>query len=209
MFITLEGIDGCGKSTQAALLKDKLQKEKHASVVWTREPGGWSHGDLVRTLLLDKDLHHELSELLLFVFDRCEHVSQVVAPALEKKQIVLCERYTDSTRAYQIWGRGLEERKVEDLFSWCHFPDPDLTLWIDTPLSLAMDRIKRSRGHLDRIESETQKFLSNVCSGYKELSARYPERIIRIDGAQPIEDVSFQIWKAVEVYFLGESKKEF
>jgi dTMP kinase len=200
MFITLEGIDGCGKSTQAAFLKEQLQQKKKEPVLWTREPGGWVHGDFVRTLLLEKDLRHELSELFLFVIDRCEHVSQVISPALSCGQIVLCERYTDSSRAYQIWGRGLPEEKVEDLFAWCSFPEPDLTLWIDTPLPVAINRIKTTRGHFDRIESETDGFLNRVCEGYKELSKRFPHRIVRIDGSQPTEEVSAQIWKVVEVH---------
>ncbi|WP_024822156.1 dTMP kinase [Aminobacterium mobile] len=200
MFITLEGIDGCGKSTQAAILNEKIAASTGKNVFWTREPGGWAQGGLIRSLLLEEDLYHPLSELFLFVIDRCEHVRQEIVPALSRGDIVVCERYSDSTRAYQIWGRGIPEEKVETLFSWCEFPEPDLTLWMDVPLEMAFARIESSRSSLDRIESGTKSFLERVCRGYEELALRYPKRIVRIDGTQSLENVANQIWNSLEVF---------
>lgn len=190
MFITIEGIDGAGKSTQAerayAFLTNIFGS---GNVIWTREPGDWDGGQLLRKLLLETELKHPLSELYLFLVDRCEHVSTVIEPAIEQGKIVLCERYTDSTLAYQAWGRGFPLEKIEALFEWSQFPIPDLTLWLDVPLEKAFQRIN-SRGRLDRIESDGLEFLSGVRYGYQCLKEKFPDRIKRVDASGSIEDVS-------------------
>lgn len=179
LFISLEGIDGCGKSTQAMLLRDHLE-ERGCSVVLTKEPGDWSHGGEIRRILLGGDLRHEHTELFLFMADRCEHLLQVVIPALDRGDIVICDRYTDSTLAYQCFGRGLDLTFVEGLFNWSKFPVPDVTLWIDVPLSCSLGRIS-SRGSLDRMEEDSV-FLDRVLFGFQSLRESYEDRIIRIDG---------------------------
>ncbi len=190
MLITIEGIDGAGKSTQAekafVVLKDSFGRE---NVIWTREPGDWNGGNLLRELLLERELSHPLSELFLFLVDRCEHVLEVIVPAINEGKIVLCERYTDSTLAYQVWGRGLPLERIEDLFLWSQFPVPDLTLWLDVPLEEATQRIN-SRGRLDRIESDGLEFLSRVRDGYLHLRNRFPDRIRRVDASGSVNEVS-------------------
>mgnify|MGYP003587668228 CR=1 FL=1 len=204
MFITLEGIDGCGKSTQAALLVEGLRRRfcpapppEGMSVLWTKEPGGWTGGDSIRSLILEGNLLHPLSELFLFLADRCEHVRQVVGPALEQGRIVVCERYTDSTLAYQSWGRGIPPEKVERLFQWCAFPVPDVTFWIDVPPEKALRRL-RKRGHPDRLEAEGAEFLERVRSGFSSLALGSGGRILTIDGDRDADVISLEIAGAVE-----------
>lgn len=198
MFITMEGIDGSGKSTQAerafAFLGDILGTDK---VIWTREPGDWIGGMHIRELLLKTELSHPLSELFLFLVDRCEHVSTKIIPALNEGKVVLCERYTDSTLAYQSWGRGISLERMQDLFSWCAFPVPDLTLWLDIPVEQSLHRMN-TRGDLDRIESVGREFLGRVCEGYHNLMAREPDRIKRIDASSDMKEVYTSIQQYLE-----------
>lgn len=202
MFITLEGIDGCGKSTQVRRIADYLEKQlgPHGFVV-TKEPGDWSQGDTLRKMLLEGELTHRLSELFLFLVDRCEHLEEVILPALARGQVVLCDRYVDSTRAYQIWGRGLPRQSVEGLFDWCSFPAPDLTLWLDISPDLAVERM-RSRGPSDRMESSGTSFLRRVAAGYETLWREEPQRICRLDASLSEGDLFLRLLpflqKAVE-----------
>jgi len=193
MFITIEGIDGTGKSTQASAIVDRLSGIYGKNqIIWTREPGGWKQGDLVRDLLLHTDLKHLHSELYLFLVDRCEHVAQVIKPALDSGKIVVCERYTDSTLAYQVWGRGLSREKVEDLFAWSTFPVPDVTIWLDMNVQDALKRVT-SRGSSDRIESDGVNFLERVRKGYMALCAIEPHRIHRINAEGSQENVRTRV----------------
>lgn len=181
-FVTFEGIDGSGKSTQAALAVEffsRLLGESH--VLRTREPGDWRNGERLRDLLLHGELSHPHAELYLFLADRCEHVRQLLEPALDKGHLLLCERYCDSTLAYQSWGRGLSRAWIESLFVASAFPCPDLTLWIDVPVESACERM-RARGKADRIESGDIALLAAVRDGYAALADEYPQRIVRVDG---------------------------
>jgi len=190
MFITIEGIDGSGKSTQTAKAFSFLQnKLGYGRILWTMEPGDWAGGELLRQLLLHTNLTHPLSELFLFLVDRCEHVYGKIRPALEEEKIVLCERYTDSTIAYQSWGRGIPLERLEDLFAWSGFPVPDITLWLDVPVDLAVARVN-GRGKLDRIESDGKFFQTKVRAGYLALMHKFPDRIKRIDASGSIEAVA-------------------
>lgn len=193
MFITLEGIDGCGKSTQAALLANLLAERR--DVVRTREPGGWPEGGALRELLLHGGLCGSWTEVLLFVADRCEHASKVILPALRRGETVICERYNDSTLAYQCWGRGLDREKVEALIDWCGLPQPEVTLWFDLPVELALSR-RTSRGGCDRFEAQELAFHRRIAQGFAELS-RETGRIVRIDGAQSEADVTEQMVNAL------------
>jgi dTMP kinase len=187
MFITMEGIDGSGKSTQAerafTFLGDILGTD---NVIWTREPGDWVGGMHVRQLLLKTELTHPLSELFLFLVDRCEHVYTKIIPALNEGKVVLCERYTDSTLAYQSWGRGISLEKMQDLF-----------VWLDVPVELSLNRIN-NRGDLDRIESVGSDFLGRVCEGYQNLMSKEPDRIKRIDASTDMENVYASIKQYLE-----------
>ncbi len=201
MFITLEGIDGCGKSTQARLLSEKLRSARgEDAVLWTKEPGGWPGGELLRQVLLEGRLRHHLTELFLFLADRCEHVEQVILPALAAGKTVVCERYSDSTMAYQSGGRGIEAEKIEYLFRWASFPSPDITFWIDLPAEKAYDRMV-ARGAPDRLESEGISFLSRVRKGFRLLAEQYPDRIVPVDGDGNAEAISSEIFLKVEALF--------
>ncbi|MDD4364729.1 MAG: dTMP kinase [Synergistales bacterium] len=187
MFITFEGIDGCGKTTQACRIADYLKSRLgEGAVLLTQEPGGWPQGEKIREMLLTGHLEHVLSELFLFLIDRCEHLSQVVLPALKEGRVVLCDRYTDSTLAYQAWGRGLPRAQIEALFDWCAFPRPDLTFWFALSPAVAAERLKR-RGGTDRIESADDVFLDRVVAGYEALWREDSARIRRIDASRDEE----------------------
>ncbi len=190
MFITLEGIDGCGKTTQARAINAYLKTCAICEdVLWTRQPGDWSDGKTLRELLLHGDLHHPMTELLLFLVDRCENVRTRINPALEKKKFVLCERYCDSTLAYQAWGRGLSMERIEALFDWCEYPVPDLTFWFDLPVDQAWDRLTKRGQARDRIENGSLPFLERVREGYRSLAQRSKKRIVRIDATRSEDEV--------------------
>lgn len=183
-FLTLEGLDGCGKSTQAKLLKEYLEREG-MDVVLTREPGGTPIGERLRELVLDirqKGLTYT-TEVFLYAASRAQHMSEVVAPSLAQDKVVICDRFTDSTVAYQGFGCGLdiEVLSVINEFASCGI-NPDLTILIDIPVEEALRRINRVEGvpgksGVDRIEERGIAFYSNVREGYLFLAKQYPERI--------------------------------
>lgn len=196
MFITIEGIDGCGKTTQAAFLSQLLRAQGR-EVLWTREPGCWSDGAALRSILLNGRLQNSMTEILLFLADRCEHATQVIEPALSGGTWVVCERYSDSTRAYQCWGRGLSRSRLEDLLSWCGFPEPDLTLWLDLSPEEALRR-RAERGGGDRIESEQRDFHRRVACGFGELASQFSHRFVRIDAGGEKARTQREIRKALK-----------
>ena len=200
MFITFEGIDGCGKTTQAELFVHRLKENnpQARSVVWTREPGGWEGGSWIRERILKGEFIHPMSELFLFIVDRCEHVRREILPVLENGGIVVCERYTDSTLAYQSWGRGLASEKIESLFEWCSFPKPDLTFWLDIPVETALKRVAL-RGGCDRFESEGSGFLERVRTGFSFLAAREPHRILRVEASEEPHTLLSKLLSCLEV----------
>ena len=198
-FITIEGIDGCGKSTQAQRLclwlEAALGKGK---VLRTFEPGDWDGGALLRRLLLDGTALTSRTELLLFLADRSGHLDSKVVPALDRGQWVVCERYTDSTLAYQSWGRGIPAEEIEGFSSRCRFLVPDMTILLDVDEETARSRL-RSRGKLDRMESgfETD-FMARVALGYRELAKRHPERFVVVDAAAEEERVAERVRQCAE-----------
>ena len=178
-FITIEGIDGCGKSTQAGILSEWLSHEfGKNNVVKTYEPGG--SGNEIRNLLLNSSMS-ERSELFLFLADRIEHVQNVILPSIKENKWVICERYIDSTIVYQSFGRGIPVCEIERLFSWCEFPIPELTIFLDVPVDVAISRVN-SRGNKDRIESAGIDFIQKLHSAYKRLS-HCRKRIVRVDAS--------------------------
>ena len=188
MFITLEGIDGCGKTTQARLLCRNMEALGKTCLL-TREPGDWSEGALMREILLKGSIEHPLTEVLLFLADRCEHMSQVIEPALARGEVVLSDRYNDSTLAYQCWGRGVSRYDVERLFGVCGLRVPDATLWFDLSPEEALRR-RGLRGSGDRIENAEAAFHRRVAEGFKALAAEFPRRFIRIDATPSVEAVA-------------------
>lgn len=194
LFISFEGVDGSGKSTQARMLFEYLRSGGHP-VTLTREPGDWSEGDKLRSLLLNGDLKHEKTELFLFLADRCENLAQVILPSLSRGEVVLCDRYTDSTLAYQCFGRGLEIGAVEELFSWSGFPVPDVTLLLSISPEESNLRMK-NRGIPDRLESDRD-LMSRVFQGFRSISARSQGRIRVVDGEGNPQKVFSRVLDAV------------
>jgi dTMP kinase len=199
MLITFEGIDGCGKSTQARLLAEKLQEEGIESIL-VREPGGTELSEHIRELLLTKSYTEPLShaaELLLFAASRAQLIKEVINPALERNAVVICDRFTDSTVAYQGFGRGLPLAHIEHVNQLAADElVPDLTFLMDVPIELAVSR-RKGMGD-DRMESESRLFFTHVMQGYMYLAQRDSARIHVIDGTQSIEDIQQTITRLVD-----------
>ena len=184
MFITLEGIEGVGKSTLQKQLADALTQQDF-NVLLTREPGGTKLGEKLRQAILSPD--HEavlpVTELLVMFAVRAQHVADVIKPALAQNKIVICDRFSDTSRAYQGAGRGLPMEWIEDLVQMTH-PDvqPDLTFWLDLPADQALARAKSRALDADRIEQEKISFFENARVCYQKLALAEPNRVIRLDA---------------------------
>ncbi|MDQ5888749.1 MAG: dTMP kinase [Pseudomonadota bacterium] len=190
-FITLEGIDGAGKSTHLGWLQDWL-RERAIEHVITREPGGTPLGEKLRELLLHHDMHLETETLLMFA-GRREHIAEVILPALQAGSWVVSDRFTDATFAYQGGGRGLGIERIEVLEHWVQSGlQPDLTLLFDVPLEVSRERLAKTRV-LDRFEQEQQDFHQRVRNCYLERARRDPARIKVIDSTRPIEIIQQEL----------------
>ena len=193
-FITVEGIEGVGKTTNIGFIHQQLQLAGR-DVVLTREPGGTPLGEAVRGLLLDPEYTgmDSTCELQLMFAARAEHLAKIVWPALEKGQWVLCDRFTDATYAYQGGGRGIDTgviARLEELVQGDF--RPDLTLLLDVPVAVGLARANK-RGALDRFEQEKVEFFERVRSAYLDMAKRYPERYRVIDAGRPLELVQQQL----------------
>ncbi len=201
-FITLEGGEGVGKTTNLTLIGDILARHGH-DVLVTREPGGTPLAEEIRDVLLARrdERVTPLAEALLVFAARAQHVQTVIEPALGEGRWVLCDRFTDSTFAYQAGGRGLESAVVEQLAAWVHGARwPDLTLYLDAPVDTAMARIAdRDR---DRFEGERRAFFDRVRSVYRQ-RARSEGRVVEIDASRPLVDVSADVTTAVDRFLAG------
>lgn len=181
-FITFEGIDGAGKSTQLAWAADFF-KARGAKTVVTREPGGTDFGERLREIMLhgSTTLHPETEALLMFAARR-EHIAQVIQPALASGQLVLCDRFTDASFAYQGGGHGVDRGKLEALEAWVHRAvQPDLTFYFDVPIETARTRLSDARAP-DRFERESGAFFERVRAAYLDRAQRYPDRIRVVDA---------------------------
>jgi dTMP kinase len=188
-FITLEGIDGAGKSTHLQWLAERLRSDGGREVVVTREPGGTPLGEKLRTLLLHEPMDIGTETLLMFAA-RQQHLAQVIRPALERGAWVLSDRFTDATFAYQGGGRGMPAAKLEALEAWVQDGlQPDLTLYFDVPVGVGQGRLQAGQADLDRFEREAAQFHERVRVAYLERAARYPARIRVVDSTQPISDI--------------------
>lgn len=191
-FVTLEGIEGCGKTTQAGLIADFVRVTYAVDVLITREPGGTEVTRTIRALLADPAAKLDpRAELLLFLADRAQHVTSVIRPSLAANVCVICDRYSDSTLAYQGYGRGHPLDRLKDLNDWAaRGLVPDLTFWIDCDVKTGVRRAtKRTGGPGDRFESESLDFHRRVRDGFAELCRGSNGRIVRIDGNGSVESV--------------------
>jgi len=196
-FITIEGIDGCGKSTQAEILSEWLSiKFGKNNVIKTYEPGG--SGSEIRNILLNSSMCAR-SELLLFLADRMEHVQNVILPSINENKWVICERYIDSTLVYQSFGRGIPACELERLFSWCEFPLPQLTIFLDVPVDVAVSRVNL-RKNKDRIESAGIDFIQKIYFAYKQLSLDR-KRIVRVDASLDVKKTADYVRNILEERF--------
>jgi len=198
MFITFEGIDGAGKTTQINLLKTYLEN-KNKEVLSIREPGGLSFSEKIREILLDtKTEINSTTELFLFEAARSELTDKIILPALNENKIVICDRFYDSTSAYQGFGRGINLDDINYLNTVATQKlVPDLTFYLDIPISQSLNRnINKVK---DRMESNTLNFITNVKKGFDKLSELYPDRIKRIKADDSIDQVHQNIIKYINV----------
>lgn len=196
LFITLEGIEGVGKSTQIKFIQNYLTT-KHIPNIVTREPGGTPIAEAIRRILLNPQEHEELltkdSELLLLFAGRSQHIEHIIKPALAKKTWVICDRFTDASYAYQGGGRGESSEKIAFLEKWIqHGLYPDCVLLLDAPVDAALQRTK-NRGKPDRIEAEEHDFFERVRETYLKRAKKFPERYKVIDANLTVEKVQDQI----------------
>jgi dTMP kinase len=190
MFVSFEGLDGCGKTTQARLLAEALTAEG-VDVVLTREPGGTPLGEQVRELVLHGDHVAPWAEVALYAASRAQHVAEVIRPALERGATVVCDRYLDTSVAYQGAGRGLGVDLVLDLN--LRVVDgllPDVTVLVEIDPETALARVGEKR---DRIERADAAFWRLVVEAYRDLAARFPERYVVVDGRLPIDELAEEI----------------
>ncbi len=189
-FITLEGIDGAGKSTHIGGIVNLL-RSRDKDVVVTREPGGTPLGEKLRTLLLSQPMHVETEALLMFAARR-EHIAQVIAPALAAGRWVLSDRFTDATYAYQGAGRGMARDRIAALERWVQNGlQPDLTIVFDAPVEVALARLAKAPA--DRFEREDRGFFERVRAAYLERAAAEPRRLRVVDGGKPLAEIKKEI----------------
>ncbi len=205
-FITVEGGEGAGKSTNLELIKELLEAAGHP-VLFTREPGGTPLGEEIRALLLGHrhDGMAPETELLLMFGARAEHLNRKIIPALNAGTWVLCDRFTDATYAYQGGGRGIATERIQSLEQWVqHDLRPDLTLLLDLPVEVGLERVGR-RSAPDRFESEARHFFQSVRACYLDIAKKEPERVKVIDASVPLPKVQSQIETVVGA-FLGSCR---
>lgn len=198
-FITVEGIEGVGKSTNLAFVQARLEALGQ-TVVLTREPGGTALGEAIRGLLLDhrNDTMGDDTELLLMFAARAQHLAEVIRPAMALGHWVLCDRFTDATYAYQGGGRGVARARIAALEEWVQDGlRPDLTLLLDVPVEVGLARAGK-RGALDRFERERADFFERVRAAYLALADNEPARFRVIDAGQPLEAVQVELARVLE-----------
>jgi dTMP kinase len=202
LFITLEGVEGSGKTTQAAILGDALRGQGRRVVV-THEPGGTRAGEAIRAIFLDPAVSLDVAaELLLVLADRAQHVREKLKPSVVAGDIVISDRYSDSTTAYQGYGRGFDLKLLADLNRLASDAmKPDLTLVLDVPVETGLERTRaRVKGAVrgpDRFEGEAQEFHRRVRDGFLEIARAEPDRVRVVDASRPLEAVSADILAAV------------
>jgi len=190
-FITLEGMDGAGKSTHIPSIIEMLKARGH-EVVSTREPGGTPLGERLRELLLHESMHAETETLLMFAARR-EHIANVIKPALERGAFVLSDRFTDASFAYQSGAKGVPANKVEILEQWVQEDlQPDMTLLFDVPVEVSIARLAGARSP-DKFERESAEFFTKIRNAYLQRASQNPQRFRVIDASKPLEEVAKEV----------------
>ena len=206
IFITIEGCEGCGKTTQSELLKKYLES-KGLTVVLTREPGGSIVAEQVRNILLNPNFNvAPYCELMLYEASRAQHLEDIIKPNLKKGHIVICDRFTDSTLAYQGYAMGIDKEVIKKLNNIATSGlKPDLTVYLDINPNKGIKKAKSvNKGKLtggDRIERESLKFHNNVRKGFLELVKKYPNRIKKVKTSEVIEKTQKEINKEIDKFF--------
>ena len=205
IFITFEGIEGCGKSTQIRILEDYLKLRGHP-VLLTREPGGTTIGENIRKVLLNANFKEmsSLTELFLYAAARCQHVGEVIKPALKEDKIVLCDRFADATSAYQGTARSIDKKLLTEIHQLATDNlKPNLTILIDCPVEIGLQRALERQSEiagqskLDRLEKESTKFHEKVREGYLKIAHEEPQRVKVINGMDDIETVHQKVVEEV------------
>ena len=207
-FITFEGGEGSGKTTQIKLLAQTLRRRGHRVVV-TREPGGTTLADRIRRLLLDRNFRGmgAMTELFLYEASRHTHVEKIIRPALQKGAFVLCDRFTDATLAYQGYARGLPLAWVRRCNEWAtRGLKPDVTYWLDLPPDQGLQRARRREkckaGRWDRLERESLRFHRLVRKGYQKIQSQDRRRVVQIAASLSPQEIQRRIWGICEARFL-------
>jgi dTMP kinase len=199
MFVTVEGVEGVGKSTNMDFIAERVTAAGFAVLI-SREPGGTPMAERIRDMLLQhgEEPLPDLAELLLFFASRTLNIENAIRPALAAGTWVLCDRFTDASRAYQGAGRGLDMNRINTLAEWAHGDlNPDMTVLLDAPAEIGMQRAA-NRGETDRLESEQMSFYKRVRAQYIALAENEPQRFTVIDASQPLAAVQVQIASAIE-----------
>jgi dTMP kinase len=205
MLLTFEGIDFCGKSTQARLLVERLQENR--IVRFIREPGGTRISERLREIVLDTR-HHELTdvaELFLFSASRAQLVAEVIGPALERGETIVCDRFFDSTTAYQGYGRGIDRNAITAINALATAGTvPGVTFVLDIPVEEIESRKTIAGLQFDRMETSGKDFFARVRSGYQDM-ARTSDRFVLLDGTQPVQEIQKEIWRTLVLRKLVQS----
>ncbi|MHB8172170.1 MAG: dTMP kinase [Thermincolia bacterium] len=210
IFITMEGPDGAGKTTQVKLLGQYLTNQGR-QVVFTREPGGTRISEAIRQLVLDPAYGEmaDKTEILLYAAARAQHVRELIIPALEEGKVIICDRFIDSTLAYQGYGRGIDPGLIKTVNEMAiEGVKPHLTLVFDLEPGDGLDRIKeRQRGEVDRLEGESLAFHQRVRQGFLAIASEAGQRCKVINALEPMEQVHQQVVQRVEAYLRGEGNE--
>ena len=202
VFITFEGVEGSGKSTQMNMLQARLIRTNREVVV-TREPGGTRLGQEIRHILLNpafKEMH-PMTETILYAADRAQHYHEVIRPALDQGKIVLCDRFVDSSLAYQGVARRVGMEGVQNLNEWITEDlNPDLTILLEIPYKVGLKRLSQRKRGMDRMESQPEGFHEQVQEAYRTLAKFFSHRYVVIDGANKPENVHHLVWQEVQKY---------
>ena len=198
-FITLEGVDGAGKSTHINFIK-KYLSDRNLNYLFTREPGGTNVGEKLREILLHDPMTPETESLLMFA-SRNEHVQKIIKPNLDKGINIISDRFTDATYAYQCGGKNVEISKITILRNWVHQDlNPDLTILFDLPIEISLMRLKYN-GNLDKFEKESVSFHKKIRNSYLKLAKKEPNRFVIINGDQNINAIQDEIYLILDKIF--------